>query len=128
MRWFHSNRLIGGGAALAALLLQLALSFAHLHPQDLFRRLPGGAVSIAVYGGSDHRQAAPALQRESKAPPEVYCDICASINLVGSSQDSAVPGLPSPEFLGTSRLALSNSPAPPARRHLLFQSRAPPTA
>jgi len=38
MRWFRANRLFGGCLALFALAIQLAVSFAHIHPQDLSPR------------------------------------------------------------------------------------------
>jgi hypothetical protein len=36
MGWFRTNRTFGGGLALFALTLQFWLSFAHIHPEDIY--------------------------------------------------------------------------------------------
>ena len=36
MRWFWANRIFGGRLALFALAVQLALSFGHIHREDIF--------------------------------------------------------------------------------------------
>ena len=129
MRWFRSKRTLGGCAALVALALQLALTFAHLHPQDIFGSVQGTRLAFAAHGSvSSAGGATASLRRESKAPVEAYCDVCASINLVGSSQNPAAPHLQLPPFPGNSRPAFGGDASVAAYRHANFQSRAPPAA
>jgi len=130
MRWFRSHRTIGSCAALVALALQLALSFAHLHPQDLYGygRPAGRAAFAAANGPSAQTNATALLRRDSKAPAEVYCGICASINLVGSSQNPAAPRLRLPPFPSGLTVGFSDDRLVVAPRFVHFQSRAPPSA
>lgn len=128
MRWFRSNRTFGGCLALAALALQIALSFAHLHPQDVFGSAQGARLSLAAHSPSaGARDDVPSVRRDSRAAAEAYCDVCASINLLASSQSSDAPRLLPPQLLGNARPALGDDATRVARRYVLFQSRAPPT-
>src|SRR5215467_11679709 len=88
MRWARAKRKYGGGLALFALALQFMLSFAHLHPEDIFG--PGAASSTLP--------AAPRSQPLSADPDRTshnddYCAICATMYLLGSSSIPETPPL-----------------------------------
>jgi len=127
MRWFRANRSFGGGLALFALVVQLILSFGHIHREDIFgaAHAASGAASIAV-PATDSSQSVP-HQRHSKHADD-YCAICATIHLLGSSFAAAAPQLV-PSFAShaiehvVEVAAVFISP-----QRTPFQSRAPPAA
>ena len=92
MRWFRANRSFGGGLALFALVVQLMLSFGHIHREDIFgaANAASGGTSIAA-PAADASQPVP-HQRHSKHADD-YCAICATIHLLGSSFAAAAPQL-----------------------------------
>ena len=93
MRWFRANRIFGGRLALFALAVQLALSFGHIHREDIF----GYGTASAT---PSHRR--PLVMRSRARPiaspghPDDYCAICATIFLLSSSFVAAAPQLPLP--------------------------------
>ncbi len=121
MRWFVSNRRIGGWLALAALALQMVVSFGHVHLDAVHPAAPlvatAGAMAQAV-------QPSPAPQPQNDA--DDYCAICASIFLAATSFVPQAPQLPVP--FGGERVALAFVVAFDVvePRRVLFQSRAPP--
>jgi len=129
MGWFRTNRTFGGRLALFALALQFCLSFAHIHPEDIYgpAKLP---LSSAAQIGSPSADATKLLaaKRVSHHGNDI-CAICATIYLLGSS---ATPKAPQVQ-----PLALNSRPAEHviqsaelfvAARRAPFQSRAPPSA
>jgi hypothetical protein len=79
MGWFRSNRRIGGGLALIALLIHFALSFGHLH------------VATSGSGGTALASAERVVSvPDAPAQPSTHsgladpCAICANIHLVAS--------------------------------------------
>jgi predicted Kef-type K+ transport protein len=122
MRWVGSNTRFGGYLALFALVLQLAVSFGHVHLDDV--RVARLAVTAAA--GVHTAQSEPAPQPATDS--DDYCAICASIFLVASSFTPQPPQLPVP--FGATRVehlfvAITDVAEP---RRVAFQSRAPPTA
>jgi hypothetical protein len=85
---YHLRR-CGSYFALAALALQIALSFGHIHRHDL-----AGAAATAVASAEPSRQIAPQLPDADE-----YCAICASIFLVSTSFVPDAPQLPLPALL-----------------------------
>jgi hypothetical protein len=127
MRWFRANRIFGGVLALAALALQLVLSFDHIHAEDIYGAAPLGASSasptIRVVTGAT---AGPAHQPSQNGGD--YCPICATTSLLNNSVATAAPQLPLPQIShAVERVDRVAAVVIPARR-APFQSRAPPSA
>jgi hypothetical protein len=126
MRWFRSNRRSGGGLALFALVLQLVVSFGHVHVTDL---VPVAAATIrtgaAAPSGDAPTPAAPV--KKSNGANDV-CAICALIQLVNSSVASSAPSLQmtaATQWIRW-RVAFDFGVALPPRTS--FRARAPPLA
>lgn len=126
MGWVHRRRRHGAYLALAALVLQIAVSFAHVHLDGMAGAAPQTAVSgtykVARVQPSRHGLA------QNPSADDDYCAICASILLVSTSFVAEPPKLPVPD--GFQRISHSSVVAaailPP--RRVVFQSRAPPAA
>jgi hypothetical protein len=128
MRWVRSKRKFGGYLALFALALQFYLSFAHIHPEDIYgpANLP---LSSAAQIASPPRDATKLLPERASHHGNDICAICATIYLLNSSPAPQAPQLqpvalnsrPAEHFVRTSALFVAARRAP-------FQSRAPPTA
>jgi hypothetical protein len=126
MGWVHCHKRHGALLALAALALQIALAFGHVHLDGIIRAAPHAA--IAGTHGVALAQSAPRMPAQNPSDDDDYCAICASIFMVSSSFVSAPPKLPVP--LGFERIEHSFSAALGvfAPRRFAFQSRAPPAA
>lgn len=126
MGWVHRKRRAGAYLAIAALALQIAVSFGHVHLDAVARAAPHDAVA------GPHKAAAAQASRQSpvqnSGADDDYCAICASIFLVSTSFASEPPKLPVPDGFARIRhtLAVAGAFLPP--RHVHFQSRAPPAA
>ncbi len=123
MRWVRTNRQWSTWLALAAMTLQLVLSFGHVH---LEKFAAGSAiVSLAAFKAPSSQQN-PAQHPANEA--DDYCAICANIHLASSSFLPSAPLLPVPfafrtiEHFGNIAF-ISVSP-----QRAAFQSRAPPLA
>lgn len=128
MGWFRSRSRWGSWLALLALVLQLALSFGHVHlddddaPVSQHLTLVGAHVSAAVAATAD-----PA-GKDAPALPDDYCPICTLIHLAGALMPAEPPSLPLPTALARLRtnsaaeFDLTASPRAP------FGARAPPLA
>jgi hypothetical protein len=129
MGWFRTNRTFGGGLALFALTLQLWLSFAHIHAEDIYgpAKLPLSSATQIASLSADAAKLRPA-QRASHQGADI-CAICATIYLLGSSATPQAPQLrpvtphsqAAEHFLRSAVLFVPPQRAP-------FQSRAPPSA
>jgi hypothetical protein len=80
MGWFRSNRRIGGGLALIALVVHLVLSFGHVHVAT-----SGNAVGAAL-ASAERAVSAPEAPVQPLAHPGLAdgCAICANIHLAVS--------------------------------------------
>jgi hypothetical protein len=131
MRWFRANRLFGGCLALFALAIQLAVSFAHIHPQDLFSRPEVGlgaknsSTTVLADGENffDKR-----TDNHGGGLPHDNCAICASINLISSALAVQGPDLSIPATFDSVQLPSISDFEFKSNRHSLFQTRAPPIA
>jgi hypothetical protein len=129
MGWVHRNRRHGALFALAALVLQIAVSFGHVHVQDLHLDGIVRAAPHAAIAGAHNvtlAQNAPQAPTQNPGDADDYCAICASIFLVSTSFASEPPKLPVP--MGFERVRLSFAVARDiiTSRRFAFQSRAPP--
>jgi hypothetical protein len=129
MRWVRSTKRFGGWLALAALALQMVVSFGHVHLDAVHRAAPLVATAGASAQGS--AQVADQVAQPSPAPQpsddaDGYCAICASIFLAATSFVPQAPQLPVP--FGDERVERSFVVAFDVveLRRVLFQSRAPP--
>lgn len=118
MRWFRTKRQHGAHLALIAVLLQLVLTFGHVHA-------PAAARSFAVQTS----------QSSDKAPPSHHdgfagsdCATCALIQLSAISAPSFAPQVPLPWAMGFVTLQQYTQAAPATASQASFQARAPPPA
>lgn len=128
MGFVRRHRHWGGLLALAALALQIVLSFGHVHLDNLrLNALPSehGAAHAAtlVQASTDHPAPSPTDDADD------YCAICASIFLVSNSFTPDAPQLPVPGAFAridnVIAVALALLVEPP---RAAFRSRAPPRA
>ena len=122
MRWVRPNRRFGALLALAALALQIALSFGHVHLDSVV----GETTSTVVGGGN--ASTSPSSPAQHPANEIDYCAICAVMQLAATSFLPQSPLLAVP-FVAEAvehfnRIAVIF--LPPQRTP--FQSRAPPLA
>ena len=121
----RTHKYFGAWLGLAALALQLVVSFGHVH----FTTSERAGIAVA---GSTHGKAV--VQASRQAPAQTpfddddYCAICASISLASSTWLALPPQLPAPAAFEQVRYSFNDafSVIPPPR--LAFQSRAPPAA
>jgi hypothetical protein len=121
MGGLRSNRRYCGYLSLAALALQIVLSFGHVHL----------GVARASFVATASGMAAPAPHPLPTQPGDHSigcCAICAALNLAANSFVPSVPQLAAP--IGWQRIEHSDRPAFVfiAQRATSFQSRAPPFA
>jgi hypothetical protein len=123
MRWVRTNRRCSTWLALAAMTLQLVLSFGHIH----FEKLASGSV-IASVAASKARSSQQNPAQHPANETNDFCAICATIHLVSSSFLPDAPLLPMPfSFRNIEHFdSLTFIFVSPQRA--AFQSRAPPLA
>jgi hypothetical protein len=124
MHWFRSIRRFGAGLGLFALLLQLALSFHHLHPEKL---LPRSFASLADQVAAKANLPVASQDRRTPGSPQ-DCPICSVMHLAGTIVVPSPPLLLLPTQFTTASFTIRNLSYIPLTRRLAFQTRAPPTA
>jgi hypothetical protein len=123
MRWARTKQRWGTWLALAAMTLQLALSFGHIHLEKL---ASGSGTASVVASKASSSQHNPSQHPASDA--DDYCAICANIHLASSSFLPDAPLLPVPlasqtiEHFGNFTFIFVSP------QRAAFQSRAPPLA
>jgi hypothetical protein len=120
MSWWRSRRRCGAGLGLLALLVQIILSFGHIHPEDFG---PPAARPIAALA---HQS--PSQPEAPPGHPDDHCPICMTVQLAAAGVVSTPPVVALP-----STFARIAHPAAAARditvaRYVLFRTRAPPLA
>jgi DUF2946 family protein len=121
MRWIRGKVRVGAGAALFALVLQLVLSFGHVHldSADSYPALAKVVASSLAAGGapsdSNHRSAG-----------HDFCAICATISLASISLLPAPSGLALPTADEHTWLIEFEAGRISSGPRFLFQARAPP--
>ena len=80
MRFLRAHQTAGAWVALLALLVQIVVSFAHIHRDDLLPVVPESVPNASRLN--------PALPDDSRSPAPTrdhdFCTICASMALLGS--------------------------------------------
>jgi hypothetical protein len=119
-RW-RSRRIGTAGLGLFALLLQLFLSFGHLHVRGpLAPTLAGPVVGKSTVLGQE---------KIPSGLPDDDCPICAAMHVAASGLLPAPPSVAAPaDFAQVSHQAFIEEFNLGVRRHTLFQTRAPPIA
>jgi len=129
MNWIRSSTRFGARLALLALALQFYLSFAHIHPDDIY-----GPVGQALFvAEAVNLPAAESLNSVPLDQPwysgDALCPICETIYFLSVSFTPDAPEIlpltysSRPAEHSTIRVAFVVAP-----RRALFQSRAPPIA
>lgn len=129
MSLFRAYRKFGGRLALFALALQFYLSFAHIHPDDIYGPV-GNALSVAE---AVNLPAAESLKSIPADEPwysgDALCPICETIYFLSTSFTSDAPEVLPLTFLSRPAEHLAVHAALfIAPRRAPFQSRAPPIA
>ena len=126
MSWVWLHRRHGALLALAALVLQILLSFGHVHlrgmAQSALPALPALTHSIAL---ADRNSQTPS---PIPADTDDYCAICASIFLASSAFAPAPPQLLVPANFQRVEHGFSAARPLAESPRLAFRSRAPPVA
>ncbi len=123
MKWIRTNGRFGAWCALAAVALQIVLSFGHTHRIGSLR--PGGLVPAAAAVLAAAEQL-PTSNTAGLAAE--YCAICTVIEMAASAVPPEAAGAGVPAMSGGVRFAASDGGAGGTLSHLLFQARAPPSA
>jgi hypothetical protein len=118
MAWWRSRRRRGAGLGLLALLVQIVLSFGHLHLQDI---APAAASASLAQTAPAHRHLPPGL-------PDDDCPICAAMHVAASGLVAVPPVLVAPSEFGRITQTWHAVRDVPVARYVLFRTRAPPVA
>jgi hypothetical protein len=123
MGWIQRHRRHGALLALAALVLQIVLSFGHVHLHGLAQSAPAAITHPIALADKNSQTPAPIpLENDD------YCAVCASIFFASSAFAPPLPQLPVPstfqrvEHSFHAARLFANPP------QLAFRSRAPPVA
>jgi len=127
MHWFRSKIRLGARLALFALVVQIVLSFGHVHFYALGRDSAKAAPPAVAQETGAAAPSALGPIHKSDGSVGADCAICALIQLSATSAPAAVPALPPPANLGPIALQAPAELALAASLHLLFQARAPPS-
>jgi hypothetical protein len=122
MGWVQRNKRHGALPALAALVLQIVLSFGHVHLHGVARSPHASAQHVAL---ADTKSHAPV---QIPADNDDYCAICASIFLASSAFAPAPPQLLVPANFQRVEQSLKSARPLADSLRLAFRSRAPPVA
>ena len=123
MRWVFHNRPFGSCLALAALAVQIVVSFGHVHLDGVHRTDPA-----LIDAGSRAQASQLPAQHPANDGDDDYCAICATIYLAANSFLPPAPELPAPFVSQTIEHFDHVVVVFIAPRRAPFQSRAPPLA
>jgi hypothetical protein len=128
MRWWRIRRMGVAGLGLFALLLQLFMSFGHVHVHALIVQRAAQDSSVVVDGAAS-KSTIPAQEQTPSRLPDDDCPICATMHLTASGLLPAPPCIAvSLSFSYVSHQTLIDAFDFRVNRHVLFQTRAPPIA
>lgn len=126
MGWGHCYRRHSACLALAALVLQIVVSFGHVDLDGI-----AGSAHLTLAGPHKTVLATAAQPGSTQIPGDDdngYCPICASIFLVSTSFVSEPPQLPVPDGFERIRHSVSVARGVFTPLRVAFHSRAPPAA
>jgi hypothetical protein len=127
MGWFRTRSRLGAYLALFALAFQLAVSFAHVHIDEITPRSAGDTTLASAQPSSDEVNAPPSPPgREDVA--DDCCPICTLIHLAAALVPAETPSVALPSGFSQPRLELDAEFDLTASQAALFQARAPPIA
>ena len=115
-----AQRRVSGWLALAALAIQLAASFGHMHREDFVHGRPGPTVVTQGAGGAG--------TPTDGDDDHLACDICATVHLAGTMLLPAPPAIALPAGIAIARLTAGKQPATHRIAALPFHARGPPSA
>lgn len=124
----RSVRQVGSRLALFAVFLQLVLSLGHIHPSNIY---PFGHPVVQGYGVEQviaPQSGPPPAGQNDAGPAEQACAICANMALVASSVLPDPVSVVPPSSTAVAPVAAHTTFLISAAAHLLFQTRAPPSA
>jgi len=124
MRWFRSRSKLSSYLALFALAFQLAVSFGHVHLDEIAPR----SAAAAAFASTQSDVNAPSSPTGREDVADDCCPICTLIHLAGALVPAATPALPLPSMFGHLRLAAAVEFDLAASQTALFRARAPPIA
>jgi hypothetical protein len=127
MDWFRSRSRLGSYLALLALAFQLAVSFGHVH-LDNITPISAGATTLASTQGSADDFNAPSCPPGRQDLADDCCPICTLIHLAGALVPAETPSLALPNGFGQPWLELDAEFDLTTSQAALFQARAPPIA
>ena len=121
------KRGVTAGVSVFALLLQLFVSFGHVHARDPF--VARVLLAASARGQTAVDKSSPRQQQGPGGIPSEDCPICATLHMAGSALLPALPSVEHPaEFAGVSHHTFIEAIVLGVSRHFLFQTRAPPVA
>jgi DUF2946 family protein len=121
MYWVRTNCRLGSWAALFALCIQLALSFGHIHLEDIQGSSSATAAQLQA------RTESPADDDHGK-PGHDFCAICAALSLTSSSVVPTISLLVAPVDRPHEWIADFRTAQVSFALHFHFQARAPPSS
>ncbi len=125
MGWVRGNRRYGAYFALAALVLQIVVSFGHVDLDGIVGSRHLTLTGLHKTAFAKTSQPGPA---QTPGDDDGYCPICASIFLVSTSFVSEPPQLPVPDGFVRVRHSVSFAYSVFSPLRVAFRSRAPPAA
>jgi hypothetical protein len=129
MGWVRFHRRYGAWPGLAALVLQIMLSFGHVHVGNV--HFSAVAAASSAVAKALHITTAPSPQKlpaQHHGDDDDYCAICASIFLASTSLAAQAPLLPAPPGFERATLTFDARAGFDVSRPIFFRSRAPPFA
>jgi hypothetical protein len=127
MRGWRIRRMGIAGLGLFALLLQLFVSFGHVHVDEFIA--PSAAASASMGRVAASKSTAATQQQTPNRLPDDDCPICATMHLTASGLLPAPPCVAvSLSISRVSHQTVIEAFDSRVGRHVLFQTRAPPIA
>ncbi len=122
MGWVHRQKRHGVALALIALVVQIVVTFGHVHLRGTAQNAPAAITHSTVRADKNSQTPRPIPENED------YCALCASIFLASTAFATAPPELPLCANFELVEHSSNAAAAATSRQHLGFRSRAPPAA
>jgi hypothetical protein len=127
MGWFRAYSKFGGRLALFALALQFYLSFAHIHPDDIYGPVGASLSSAEAIVLPSAQSLKPIPSGQPWSDDDALCPICETIYFLATSSNPEAPQISPRPFVSRPVEHSANIAAFfVAPRRAPFQSRAPP--